>query len=89
MTAEPVNVDAIVAINDICENNGAGMQKTTKRVTIKPETLSKMKKLASLFDEELADAKEPDLIGYFLEKGFSCLVESGEIDRRVKAVIGA
>ena len=42
-----------------------------------------------MFDDEISpDAKEPELIGYFLEKGFDALVESGEIDRRVKAVLG-
>lgn len=77
------------AVFEMGEKNGAAMDKITKRIFIKPETLHKMKKLVSLFDDEIsADAKEPELIGYFLEKGFDALVESGEIDRRVKAVLG-
>ena len=77
------------AVFEIGEKNGASMDKISKRIVIKPETLHKMKKLVSLFDDEISsDVKEPELIGYFLEKGFDALVESGEIDRRVKAVLG-
>ncbi len=77
------------AVFEMGERNGASMDKISKRIAIKPETLHKMKKLVSLFDDEISsDAKEPELIGYFLEKGFDALVESGEIDRRVKAVLG-
>jgi len=77
------------AVFEIGEKNGASMDKISKRIVIKPETLHKMKKLVSLFDDEISsDVKEPELIGYFLEKGFNALVESGEIDRRVKAVLG-
>ena len=77
------------AVFEIGEKNGASMDKISKRIVIKPETLNKMKKLVSLFDDEISsDVKEPELIGYFLEKGFNALVESGEIDRRVKAVLG-
>ncbi len=77
------------AVFEISERNGVAVGKINKRIVIKPETLNKMKKLVSLFDDEISsDAKEPELIGYFLEKGFDALVESGEIDRRVKAVLG-
>jgi len=87
--AKIVNDVSAGAIFEIGESNGVAMDKITKRIVIKPETLHKMKKLVSLFDDEIsADAKEPELIGYFLEKGFDALVESGEIDRRVKAVLG-
>ena len=86
-----INVNEVSSggVFEIGERNGVALGKISKRIVIKPETLHKMKKLASLFDDEISpDAKEPELIGYFLEKGFDALVESGEIDRRVKAVLG-
>ena len=87
--AKNVNELSSGAVFEIGEKNGASMDKISKRILIKPETLHKMKKLVSLFDDEISsDVKEPELIGYFLEKGFNALVESGEIDRRVKAVLG-
>jgi hypothetical protein len=87
--AKNVNELSSGAVFEIGEKNGASMDKISKRIVIKPETLHKMKKLVSLFDDEISsDVKEPELIGYFLEKGFNALVESGEIDRRVKAVLG-
>jgi hypothetical protein len=86
-----INVNEVSSggVFEIGESNGVALGKISKRIVIKPETLHKMKKLVSLFDDEISpDAKEPELIGYFLEKGFDALVESGEIDRRVKAVLG-
>lgn len=70
------------------EQNGMAIDKITKRVTMNAATLQKMRKVMSLFDDELPlDAKEPEMIGFFLQKGFEALIASGEIDRRVKAVL--
>lgn len=84
-----INKDGAKAVHTIGVVNGAVLDKVIKRVVIKAETLHKMKKLANLFDDELAfDANEPEVIGFFLEKGFDALVASGEINRRVDAVLG-
>jgi hypothetical protein len=84
-----INEDGAEAVHTIGVGNGATMDRITKRIVIKAKTLHKMKKLVSLFDDEIAsDAKEPEIIGFFLEKGFDALVESGEINRRVDAVLG-
>jgi len=71
------------------EQNGIEIDRVTKRVVVNTVTLQKMRKVISLFDDELSlDAKEPEIIGFFLQKGFDALVASGEIDRRVKAILG-
>lgn len=84
-----INNSALIAASEFGETNGVINDKITKRVLLKAEVLHKIKKLVSLFDDEVPnDAKEPEILGYFLEKGFEALVASGEIDRRVKAVLG-
>jgi hypothetical protein len=84
-----ISKDGAKAVHTIGAANGAIIDKVFKRVTIKAETLHKMKKLANLFDDELTiDANESEVIGFFLEKGFDALVASGEINRRVDAVLG-
>lgn len=73
---------------EISESNMASFDKITKKVVINTKTLQKMKKLVSLFDNEIScDIKESELIGYFLEKGFNSLIESGDIERRIKAIL--
>jgi len=81
--------DAALAVARVGEKNSAGMETITKRIVIKVETLTKMRKIVSLFDGEInVDAKEHELIGFFLEKGFAAIISSGEIDRRVKMILG-
>ena len=86
---ESTHNDAAMAVARIEEKNGTGTETITKRVAVKAKTLAKMHKLVSLFDDEInIDVKEPELIGFFLEKGFAAIVASGEIDKRVKLVLG-
>ncbi|QOX81057.1 hypothetical protein FY034_18955 (plasmid) [Trichlorobacter lovleyi] len=61
----------------------------TKRVSIKKEVINKILGVSSLFRDELPlDAKEGEVLGFFLEKGFMSLVESGEIKKRLNNLVG-
>ncbi len=60
----------------------------TKRVSVNKVTLSKMMGIKSLFNDELPDdAKDTEIVSYFLEKSFACLLQSGEIARRLQKLI--
>ncbi len=59
----------------------------TRKITIKGSTLAKMKKISSLFGEEVGeDAKEAEVISYFVEKSFEAFLRSGEIEKRIKSL---
>lgn len=58
-----------------------------KRIAIKPATIVKMRRIYSLFSDEMGDGiKEADMIAYFFEKSFEAFLKSGEIEKRIKSL---
>lgn len=74
---------------DAFSNDEAKLDVITKRIAIKTSTIQKMKKISSLFGDEMpTDAKEPEMIGFFLDIAFESFLRSGEIEKRLKALTG-
>lgn len=62
---------------------------TTKRIPIKTATLERMLRLQSLFSDEIAqDAKEAEVIAYFIEKSFETFLKSGIVEDKLKDLLG-
>jgi hypothetical protein len=80
-----------MAKSSLTERNGSDSQNTQiKRVVIKNDIIEKILGISSLFRNELPlDAKEGEILGFFLEKGFLSLIESGEIEKKVNDLVGA
>jgi hypothetical protein len=77
------------ALNELTAENGSKMEVVTRRVAIKPEVIERMKRFYPLFADNLAEnAKEADIISFFLDKTFELFVASGEIEKRVLEIAG-
>jgi hypothetical protein len=61
----------------------------TRKVILDPANLAKMKKLVSLFYDELGDdPKEIEVISFFFAKSFEVFLKSGEIQERFNKIVG-
>jgi hypothetical protein len=77
------------ALNELAAENGSKMEVVTRRVAIKPEVIERMKRFYPLFADNIAEnAKETDIISFFLDKTFELFVASGEIEKRVLEIAG-
>jgi len=67
----------------------AKIETVMKRIPVKSSTIQKMKKISSLFSDEMGgDLKEAELISFFFEISFDSFLRSGEIEKRIKALTG-
>jgi len=83
------NNDAVFAVNTIAEQDEGKMQSVTVKISIDAAMLKKMIGVTSLYADEInIDAKKPEIVSFFLKKGFEALVASGEFDKRLKTVLG-
>ncbi|MRR55480.1 MAG: hypothetical protein EG822_13400 [Deltaproteobacteria bacterium] len=58
-----------------------------RKISVDPELILKMKRLSSLYADEIPDgAKEIDIISFFFNKSFNLFLKSGEIDRKVEEI---
>jgi hypothetical protein len=74
--------------NSVGKNEDTTEEIITKRITVKKTTITKMMGIRSLFNDELSgDAKDTEVISYFLDKSFECLLKSGETARRLQKLI--
>jgi hypothetical protein len=77
------------AVNETFSSDEAKLDTVTKRIAIKSSTVQKMKKISSLFNDEMpVDAKEADMIAFFLDLSFDAFLKSGEIEKRLKTLTG-
>ena len=75
------------AVNAINKLNEQGSDVIMKRIGIKSSTINKMKKVSSLFNDEMGDdLKEAEMIAFFFEKSFDAFLKSGEIENRIKSL---
>jgi hypothetical protein len=80
---------AQIATKELVAINDSKMELVSRRITIKPETIEKMKRFYTLYANDLGEnAKEADIISFFLHKTFEAFVTSGEIEKRVLEIAG-
>jgi hypothetical protein len=61
----------------------------TKKVILDSSNIFRMKKLVSLFYDELGDdPKEIEVISFFFARSFEVFLKSGEIQERFNRIIG-
>lgn len=64
-------------------------EKVQRKIFIELTAIAKMKKITSLFTDEIPEgAKEIEIISFFLEKGFTAFLVSGEIEKRLAKITG-
>lgn len=81
--------EGLDAVNDTFNGDEGKLDVVIKRVAIKTATIQKMKKIFSLFLDEIpADAKEAEMIAFFLDLSFESFLRSGEVEKRLKALTG-
>ena len=62
-------------------------EKVLRKIYIDPEIVLKMKKLSSLYSDELPESpKEIDILSFFVKKTFQTFLASGEIDTKVEEI---
>ena len=77
------------AVNETFAGDEAKLDVAMKRISIKGTTIQKMRKISSLFSDEMpADAKEADMISFFLDLSFESFLRSGEVEKKLKALTG-
>jgi hypothetical protein len=77
------------ALRDLVAETDSKLEVVTRRVVIKPEVLERMKRFYPLFADNLAEnAKESDIISFFLDKTFELFVASGVIEKKVLEIAG-
>lgn len=60
-----------------------------RKIIVDPDDISKMKRLSSLYSDELPDgAKEIDVISFFLNKSFKLFLDSGAIEQKLREIKG-
>ena len=80
-------VDAIQNIDTTSEEEKVEKREIVRKIIIDPEVIGKMKRLSSLYADELPDgAKEIEVISFFVSKSFKAFLESGEIERKVQEI---
>lgn len=64
-------------------------KEVVRKIYVDPEVITKMKRLSSLYADEIPDgAKEIDIVSFFFNKSFELFLKSGEIDRKVDEIKG-
>ena len=59
------------------------------RINIAQETIDKMRRISSLFSDEIPDAiKETDIVSFFVAKAFATYLKSGEIEKKIEEITG-
>lgn len=72
----------------VARGAGEGSDKVIKKIIIDPAAIAKMKKLISLFTDELGDdPKEIEVLSFFFSKSFDMFLKSGEIQERIKKIV--
>ena len=62
-------------------------EKVVKKIYMDPATIAKMKKLSSLYSDELPEnPKEIDILSFFVKKTFQTFLASGEIDSKIEEI---
>lgn len=75
------------AVNETFAGDEAKLDMVMKRISIKGTTIQKMRKISSLFSDEMPDVKkEEEMIAFFLNLSFDAFLKSGEIEKRLKAL---
>jgi len=65
------------------------IDKVLKKVYIAQEDIQKMKRLVSLFGDEIGDSpKEIDVLSFFFEKSFRHFLQSGVIEEKIAQIKG-
>lgn len=74
-------------LEDTGEDVKVAKSEIVKKIIVDPETISKMKRLISLYADEIPDgAKEIDIISFFFNKSFDMFLKSGEITRKLEEI---
>jgi len=61
-----------------------------RKIIVDPEVITKMKRLTSLYSDEIPEgSKEIDVISFFFNKSFELFLKSGEIERKLDEIKGA
>jgi hypothetical protein len=61
-----------------------------RKIIVDPEVITKMKRLTSLYADEIPEgSKEIDVISFFFNKSFELFLKSGEIERKLDEIKGA
>ncbi len=84
-----MHIETAGVVSEAFTGDTAKLDTVIKRIAIKGATIQKMKKISSIFSDEIgSDLKETELIASFLEISFDAFLRSGEIEKRIKTLTG-
>lgn len=69
------------------DETNEGKKVVVRKIYVDPEVITKMKRLSSLYADEIPEgAKEIDIVSFFFNKSFEQFLKSGEIDRKLDEI---
>lgn len=81
--------ERIIDNNNTTDDGREVKKGIVRKIIVDPDDISKMKRLSSLYSDELPDgAKEIDVISFFLNKSFKLFLESGAIEQKLHEIKG-
>lgn len=69
--------------------NVSNAERVTKKVMMSSDDIQRMKRLVSLFGDEIGDSpKEIEILSFFFEKSFKAFLDSGIIEKKIASIKG-
>jgi len=79
--------DKTSGYNDTTEDGKEVKKSIIRKIIVDPDDISRMKRLSSLYSDELpGGAKEIDVISFFFNKSFKLFLESGAIEQKLQEI---
>ncbi len=79
--------DTVQGVEGLLEETKEKKKEILRKIFVDPEVIAKMKRLSSLYADELPEgAKEIDVISFLFDKSFKIFLESGEIERKIEEI---
>lgn len=80
-------VNTVDQLDDQVNDTKEAKKEVIRKIAVDPEVIVKMKRLSSLYADEIPEgAKEIEIISFFFNKSFDLFLRSGEIDRKVEEI---
>ena len=80
-------VNTVDQLDDQVNDTKETKKEVIRKISVDPEVIVKMKRLSSLYADEIPEgSKEIEIISFFFNMSFDLFLRSGEIDRKVEEI---
>ncbi len=75
--------NAIDTVKNLSENDLSKLETISKRVEFNQDNMRKLKIMGAIFDEDVKDMKDNEIISYFVNKAIDSMYKSKEVQDRL------